>query len=554
MRHQRSPQARRPLLIALLAVAAVAAFGVGGLFVLGTVGQHAEASDSQLAADSSTASPSVVASRATKTPVPATATPPPPTPSPTVAPARIALVPIVGYWSTQRSIARSDLASLVSGLHAAGPSPASAAVAVTADDATALASALGVTAQGHWALSAADVRARVKAEPGTIGIVRVDDVTMDVRALAVDGVALFGAERIRALDAWSLLVSEAGATSSFSTAAEWTVAAGGDVMIDKAVYAQSVLKGKGVDYAWNGGTAAIDARSCCGWGNEPIASGHQTGDAGAVASLFRDADLGIVNLESPEPENFTYHSGGFTFTGDPALLTGLRDAGIDVAGLANNHLGNGGTRGVTDTIAHLDQLGIAHPGAGANATAARKAAWLEAGGLKVAVLAYVDVQPTSYWATASQPGSSGYDIGSIVTDIKAAKGAGADMVFVMPHWGQEYADTVWDFQRTDAAKMIAAGADLVLGSHSHWVGPFEQIDPGHLAFYSLGDLVFDWTHDERTQEGIVADLTFAGKRLVQVDLHPTFIIAGQPNLLDPAGDGQSVLGPVKKSSEPRLGW
>jgi hypothetical protein len=39
-----------------------------------------------------------------------------------------------------------------------------------------------------------------------------------------------------------------------------------------------------------------------------------------------------------------------------------------------------------------------------------------------------------------------------------------------------------------------------------------------------------------------------------VDLHPTFIIAGRPNLLDPAGDGQVVLGPVKKTSEPRLGW
>jgi poly-gamma-glutamate capsule biosynthesis protein CapA/YwtB (metallophosphatase superfamily) len=102
--------------------------------------------------------------------------------------------------------------------------------------------------------------------------------------------------------------------------------------------------------------------------------------------------------------------------------------------------------------------------------------------------------------------------------------------------------------------MIAAGADLILGSHSHWVGPFEQIDSEHLAFYSLGDLVFDWTHDERTQEGVVADLTFEGKKLVQVDLHPTFIISGQPNLLDPAGDGKSVLGQVQTSSEPRLGW
>jgi poly-gamma-glutamate capsule biosynthesis protein CapA/YwtB (metallophosphatase superfamily) len=476
-----------------------------------------------------------------------------PTASPTVALAAIPLVPIVDYWSTLRSIPRSELADMVSGVHAPGPSPAPTKIAVASDDLPALAAMLGVTPKGVDSLPAAEVLARVKSAPGTIGLVRAADVTMDVRALAVDGVALFGAERLHDLAAWPLLVSEAVA-DTFSPQSAWTVAAGGDVMLDKAIYAQSVLKGKGVDYAWGGGTAVIDSRSCCGWGNKPLASGHETGNAGAVASLFRDADLGIVNLESPEPDNFTYHSGGFTFSGDPALLAGLRDAGIDVAGLANNHLGNAGTRGVTDTIAHLTQLGIAHPGAGANATAARKAAWLEAGGLKVAVLAYVDVQPTSYWATGSQPGSSGYDIGSIVTDIKAAKSAGADMVFVMPHWGQEYADSVWDFQRTDAKTMIAAGADLILGSHSHWVGPFEQIDGDHLAFYSLGDLVFDWTHDERTQEGVVADLTFVGKRLVQVDLHPTFIIAGRPNLLDPAGDGQVVLGPVKKTSEPRLGW
>src|ERR1035437_2580938 len=405
MRDQPPLHRRRPLLIALLAVSVVVAFGFGALFVLGTPGPGTDATGSQFGA--------------TETPHLATATPLPPTPSPSLAAARIPLVPIVGYWSTGRSIARSELANLVSGVHAAGPSPSNAVVAVTGADLPALATALGVTPKGVQVMSAAEVRARVKATPGTVGIVRADDVTMDVRALAVDGVALFGAERLHNLAAWPLLVSEAGATSSFSVATTRTVRAGGDVMLDKAIYAQAVLKGKGADYAWNGGTAAIDSRSCCGWGNKPLAYGHQTGHVGAVASLFRNADLSIVNLESPEPDNFTYHSGGFTFTGDPALLAGLRDAGIDLAGLANNHLGNGGTQGVTDTIRHLDALGIAHAGAGANAAAARKPAWLQAGGLKVAVLAYVDVEPTSYWATSSRPGSSGYDIGAI-TDRKSA--------------------------------------------------------------------------------------------------------------------------------------
>ena len=552
MRHPHRPLRSRPLLIAFATAAVVVAFAFGGLFVLGMPGAGTGASLSPAVADSSGASPSA----GLQTPGLASATPLPATPSasPAAASGRIPLVPIVEYWSTRRSIARSELASLIGGSHAAGPSPSNTTIAVSSDDLPALATALGVTPEGVQAISAAEVRALVKARPGTIGIVRADDVTMDVRALAVDGAALFGAERIHDIGGWPLLVSEAGATSSFSADTTWTVASGGDVMLDKAIYAQSVLKGKGADYAWNGGTAVIDSRRCCGWGGKRLAYGHQTGHEGAVAALFRDADLAIVNLESPEPDNFTYHSGGFTFTGDPALLVGLRDAGIDLAGLANNHFGNGGTRGVTDTLRHLDELGIAHAGAGANLTAARKAAWLDAGGLKVAVLAYVDVQPTSYWATSNRPGSSGYDIAAITADIRAARSAGADLVFVMPHWGEEYADSVWAFQRTDARAMIAAGADLILGSHSHWVGPFEQIDSEHLAFYSLGDLVFDWTHDERTQEGVVADLTFEGKKLVQVDLHPTFIISGQPNLLDPAGDGKSVLGPVQTSSEPRLGW
>jgi poly-gamma-glutamate capsule biosynthesis protein CapA/YwtB (metallophosphatase superfamily) len=320
------------------------------------------------------------------------------------------------------------------------------------------------------------------------------------------------------------------------------------------VYAQSVTNGLGVDYAWSGGRAVIDRRYCCGWGGKPLVDGHQTGEAGLIGTIFREADLSLVNLESPEPDGFRYHSSGYTFTGDPALLAGLANAGIDLAGLANNHLGNGGTRGVTDTIRHLDELGIAHAGAGASQTEARRPAWLMAGGLRVAVLAYCWVDPWTYMAAPGRPGSAMYSITAITRDVKAARAAGADVVIVMPHWGEEYTDAVLARQRTSARKIVAAGADLILGSHSHWVGPFEQISAGRLAFYSLGDLVFDWTHGERTQEGVVAVFTFDGSRLAQVDLLPTLIIRGQPNLLDRAGDGQAVLGPVRKSSQPLLNW
>jgi hypothetical protein len=249
MRDQPSSHKRRPLLIAHPGAGAVIAFGVGGLFVLGTPRPQNDGTGSQPATGDSSVSQSAAEPAGATSPGPATPTPFHPTASPSLASATIPLVPIVSYWSTQRSIARSDLARLISGVHAAGPSPSNAVVAASSADLPALAAALGVTPQGVQAVSAADVRARVKAKPDTLGIVRADDVTMDVRALAVDGAALFGAERIHDLSAWPLLVAEAGATSNFSTTATWTVAAGGDVMLDKAVYAQSVLKGKGADYA-----------------------------------------------------------------------------------------------------------------------------------------------------------------------------------------------------------------------------------------------------------------------------------------------------------------
>ena len=127
-------------------------------------------------------------------------------------------------------------------------------------------------------------------------------------------------------------------------------------------------------------------------------------------------------------------------------------------------------------------------------------------------------------------------------------------MIVMPHWGNEYTDAVTRDQQVVAQRLVEAGADLILGSHSHWFGPMQQLGPNNLAFYSLGDLVFDWTHDERTQESAVVDLTFVGRKLVQVDLHPILIIDGQPNLLNIDYAGQTVLDQVRTTSESLLGW
>ena len=128
----------------------------------------------------------------------------------------------------------------------------------------------------------------------------------------------------------------------------------------------------------------------------------------------------------------------------------------------------------------------------------------------------------------------------------------------MPHWGEEYSYWLSTEQKRDAADFVAAGADLVLGSHSHWVGAIQSIDrPQGPAFvdYSLGDLLFDLDHDIPSQEAVIAILTFSGTRLVQVGLNPTVMVDGaQVALLDPAGDGHKVLDAIRRASRGLLGW
>ncbi|HEY5436647.1 MAG TPA: CapA family protein [Candidatus Limnocylindrales bacterium] len=467
------------------------------------------------------------------------------TPPSASSPVFVPLVPVTGPWSTEGSITR---AALVAALTGQGLHPRE--VLVSAEDLAPLAAALGLRpASNVRAMLPGDIRTRIAKSPAALGIVRAEDVTPAVRALAVGGVTLFGETRIRDLAAWPLQVPEppGARPSTFGPASLWTMVAGGDVMLDRYVYKRTVIDGLGANYPWNGGTARISSTFCCGWPGLRIVRGARVGSPGTVRNLLKRADVALVNLEGPAPDNFRWHPHGLVFTMDPALLTGLRNAGIDVVSLANNHIRNGGSRGVLDTIRNLDALGIRHAGAGRNSTVARRPAWLSAAGLRIAVLAYNGVGTTPN-ATSTSAGAARLSLAAARADIRAARAAGADVVIVVPHWGIEYTDRITSQQATLGPALLQAGADLVLGGHSHWAGPI-RVTSGRLIVYSLGNLVFDLVHDARTQQGMLVEMTFTGRRLAQVTLHPTLIVGSvQPNLTTPTGGGNALLRAIQAAS------
>ena len=56
-------------------------------------------------------------------------------------------------------------------------------------------------------------------------------------------------------------------------------------------------------------------------------------------------------------------------------------------------------------------------------------------------------------------------------------------------------------QRTVSRRLVAAGADLVVGGHPHWVQGVDAVQ-GVPIFHSLGNFVFDMDFSTQTMEGV----------------------------------------------------
>jgi poly-gamma-glutamate capsule biosynthesis protein CapA/YwtB (metallophosphatase superfamily) len=127
---------------------------------------------------------------------------------------------------------------------------------------------------------------------------------------------------------------------------------------------------------------------------------------------------------------------------------------------------------------------------GAILAEAHKPLWIERKGVRIAVLSYNEFKPRSFEAGANWPGIAWSEDDHVISDIRAAKAAGADLVIPFMHWGWEKETTPSQRQRQLAHKMIDEGATLVVGGHPH-VTQGAETYKGKPIIYSLGNFVFD---------------------------------------------------------------
>ena len=245
-----------------------------------------------------------------------------------------------------------------------------------------------------------------------------------------------------------------------------------------------------------------------------------------VRDLLQDADITIANLEGALTERGLPVDKLYNFRTPPRFASGLKEAGIDVVALGNNHTADYGVVGVQDTLAALDDAGLLYSGAGMNEAAARAPAIVEVDGLRIAFLSYTD-QLVNMFAGLYQAGVAYADVASITEDVGAARHV-ADVVVVSIHSGLEYVDDPTAVQQELAHAAIDAGALLVLGHHPHTLQRLEEYGGGLIA-YSLGNFVFDLDAEDleslgsRAFETVVLYVTLTEGEIVDVRLAPVFI-------------------------------
>lgn len=233
---------------------------------------------------------------------------------------------------------------------------------------------------------------------------------------------------------------------------------------------------------------------------------HQTAD------VLKAADITFINLETPLTADCEPRLGGMVFCGNLRNTEGLVFAGVDIANLANNHMGNQELEGVAETTAALDRVGIKYTGV-------KGPTYMTVKDTKLAFLGYNEVD--------QQIGIALADSVLITQEIKEAKKQ-ADVVIVQFHWGAEYQYQPTTNQKRLAHLAIDAGADLVMGNHPHWWQPTE-IYKEKLITYSHGNFVFDQMWSQETREGLVGKYTFTDNQLSNVEFVPVVIEDyGQP--------------------------
>jgi poly-gamma-glutamate synthesis protein (capsule biosynthesis protein) len=202
-----------------------------------------------------------------------------------------------------------------------------------------------------------------------------------------------------------------------------------------------------------------------------------------VASIFKDDDLTIVNLEGPLTDEKIYQDKQFPIKGKEEYALALTN--VEICNLKNNHTYDYGISGYNDTINALNENNIAY-------FDENNFYITEVKGKKIGFAGF----------------SSNYDVkNGIDKALNYFKENNTDLEIINLHGGIEY-DYDFDSLKQSLAKYaIDNGADLVVGHHPHILQGIEEYK-GKYIIYSLGNFCFGANNNPRDYRSAIAQVKF----------------------------------------------
>ncbi len=248
--------------------------------------------------------------------------------------------------------------------------------------------------------------------------------------------------------------------------------------------------------------------------------------------LLASSDLCVANLECPATSsNIKSVKCGPNQRAKPEDLSFIKEMGIDVLSLANNHIKDYGEQAVSETVLLSRDAGLKTFGAG-NKQEAQRGLVIEANGKKIGLLGFAEEEFNL--AKDTEAGANFFDVFESPGQIAKLKEQ-CDFLIVLYHGGIEHYRYASPMLQKKCRLMVRSGADFVICQHSHCIGTFEEYSGGRI-LYGQGNGIFGYRKDSPLwNEGMLIQITIG--ETVCVDFT---ILKATPEAIRLAGEEEAL--------------
>ena len=223
----------------------------------------------------------------------------------------------------------------------------------------------------------------------------------------------------------------------------------------------------------------------------------------SVDSLFSASDVVVGNLECPVTHIHAPRQKKYIFRGEPEWLAALKQHGFTHLNMANNHTIDQGRRGLLDTRQRVMEAGMMPIGAGSSMEEAAQPVLLAETPRKVWMIASLRLALENYAYLPSHPCVSQESFDTLLQRVATLRHDDPRCyIIVSLHWGGENTMHPLLDQKVEAHRLIDAGADLLIGHHTHTLQDIEQYQGKHI-FYSIGNFIFDLLKPQHAKACVV---------------------------------------------------